>query len=418
MAYGIIRVEKVKRAAVGSMQYHNDRVPGEHSNEDIDPDKTKDNKEYVRHGSYRAEVAERIERNRTSGRKVRKDAVVLCEGIATASPEFFEGKTYEETMAYFDDVFEFVKAEAGADNLIHFTVHMDETTPHAHFGFTPIKDGSLSWKKFFDGKYALRAFQDRHWEQVGRKWGLERGEKSEDTGRTHKDTAQMKRDAARELHQVEQRVEQGRETLGEVEQQVAQTSERLEGLQQREVQLGEEIEELQPAAVTFPESVRQLVSSCGNGSRLQSAEAEKAELEPPTETIAESARSLWEARGSGKREEVLRSEIEGLRSRLSASEGESRELAGEIRELERGISRLERGIIGARERVQELAAQVRGCVEHVGERVAAVLTGFGVRAYAGAAPLSEHVRDVRDASRELGRAGSDQERGRGWDMSR
>lgn len=147
-------------------------------------------------------------------------------------------------------------------------------------------------------------------------------------------------------------------------------------------------------------------------------EVEQAELEPPTETIAESARSLWEARGSGKREEVLRSEIEGLRSRLSASEGESRELAGEIRELERGISRLERGIIGARERVQELAAQVRGCVEHVGERVAAVLTGFGVRAYAGAAPLSEHVRDVRDASRELGRAGSDQERGRGWDMSR
>lgn len=147
-------------------------------------------------------------------------------------------------------------------------------------------------------------------------------------------------------------------------------------------------------------------------------EVEQAELEPPAETIAESARSLWEARGSGKREEVLRSEIEGLRSRLSASEDESRELAGEIRELERGISRLERGIIGARERVQELAAQVRGYVEHVGERVAAVLTGFGVRAYAGAAPLSENVRDVRDASRELGRAGSDQERGRGWDMSR
>ena len=59
-------------------------------------------------------------------------------------------------MAYFDDVYEFVKGEAGEENLIHFTVHMDETTPHAHFGFTPIKDGALSWKKFFDGKYALQ----------------------------------------------------------------------------------------------------------------------------------------------------------------------------------------------------------------------------------------------------------------------
>lgn len=70
------------------------------------------------------------------------------------------------------------------------------------------------------------------------------------------------------------------------------------------------------------------------------------------------------------------------------------------------------------EQVRGLASRVRGFVDHVGERVAAVLAGFGVRAYAGAAPLSEHVRDVRDASRELGSSRLGQERGRGWDMSR
>ena len=106
-------------------------------------------KEYIEHGSYRAEVNDRIERFRESTRKVRKDAVVLAEGVATASPEFFEGKSCDEVMAYFDDVFEFCKAEFGERNLVHFTVHMDGITPHAHFGFTPIKDGTLSWKNYF-----------------------------------------------------------------------------------------------------------------------------------------------------------------------------------------------------------------------------------------------------------------------------
>lgn len=60
--------------------------------------------------------------------------VKLVEGIITASPEFFEGKSEEECRRFFEDAYEFVKAEMGAENMIHFTVHMDETTPHAHWG--------------------------------------------------------------------------------------------------------------------------------------------------------------------------------------------------------------------------------------------------------------------------------------------
>lgn len=185
MGYGICRVQKVKAAAVGSMQYHNDRLPGEHSNPNIDHSKRGDNAEFIKHGSYRAEVNDRIERFRKSDRKVRKDAVVLVEGVMTASPEFFEGKSRDEVMAFFRDGFDFVKSEVGEGNMVHFTVHMDESTPHAHFGFTPIKDGTLSWKNYFDGRDALRGWQDRFFEKVSKPWGLERGEK--DTGRTHKE---------------------------------------------------------------------------------------------------------------------------------------------------------------------------------------------------------------------------------------
>lgn len=402
MAYGIIRVQKVKRAAVGAMQYHNDRVPGEHSNEDIDPERTAYNKEYVKHGSYRAEVAERIERGRTSDRKVRKDAVVLCEGIATASPEFFEGKTYDGVMAYFDDVYEFVKKEAGEGNLIHFTVHMDETTPHAHFGFTPIKDGSLAWKKFFDGKYALRAFQDRHWEQVGKKWGLERGEKSEDTGRTHKETAQMKRDAARELHQVERQVEQGRDALGEVERQVAQTSERLEGLQQREVQLGEEIEELQPVAVTLPESVRIPVSSRGDGSRLQDADAEKAELGA---AVGELEQQVEAARA---RVEQLERDLPGLRdrvrelgARLDHARVAVRDAIAKLAEVPRGLSE------AAREMARALGKRIAG------ERPNPTMMAAEASRVAAGVSLRGETAAMKDASRQLERGNHARGGGRG-----
>lgn len=294
MGYGICRVQKVKAAAVGSMQYHNDRLPGEHSNPNIDHSKRGDNAEFIKHGSYRAEVNDRIERFRKSDRKVRKDAVVLVEGVMTASPEFFEGKSRDEVMAFFRDGFDFVKSEVGEGNMVHFTVHMDESTPHAHFGFTPIKDGTLSWKNYFDGRDALRGWQDRFFEKVSKPWGLERGEK--DTGRTHKDAAQMRRDAERELHEVQGQVDVKRTELDATNRDLAESTERLECLRQ-------EIEELEPAA----------------------------------QTVAEGVRTLWKDRSNGSREEELGRDIEGLRTRIS-------DLSSQIADVDRRADEIERGL--------------------------------------------------------------------------
>lgn len=297
MGYGICRVQKVKAAAVGSMQYHNDRLPGEHSNPNIDHSKRGDNAEFIKHGSYRAEVNDRIERFRKSDRKVRKDAVVLVEGVMTASPEFFEGKSRDEVMAFFRDGFDFVKSEVGEGNMVHFTVHMDESTPHAHFGFTPIKDGTLSWKNYFDGRDALRGWQDRFFEKVSKPWGLERGEK--DTGRTHKDAAQMRRDAERELHEVQGQVDVKRTELDATNRDLAESTERLECLRQ-------EIEELEPAA----------------------------------QTVAEGVRTLWKARSDGSREDVLGRDIEGLRTRISDISSQIADVDRRADEIERGLPRL------------------------------------------------------------------------------
>lgn len=303
MGYGIIRVQKVKAPAVGSMQYHNDRVPGQHSNEDIDQEKSNLNKEYIEHGSYRAEVNERIERFRESSRKIRKDAVVLAEGVATASPEFFDGKSREEVMAYFDDVFEFCKSEFGEQNLVHFTVHMDETTPHAHFGFTPIKDGTLSWKNYFDGRDALRGFQNRYWERVGKQWGLERGETG--SGRTHKTTQEMKREAQREIKELDKRKEC----------------------------LRQEVEEMEAA----------------------------------TPSLSEGVRTLWKARSDGSREEELGSAIEGLRGRISDLSSQIADCNGRAEGIERGLPALRARYRELAERFNDTRSRVEQALDRLRE---------------------------------------------------
>lgn len=197
--YAILRVQKCKGAEVGAMQYHNDREPGKHTNPDIDQSRTRLNREMCPHADYEGEIQARIDAGYKGARKVRKDAVRLVEGIVTASPEFFEGASAEEVRDFFEDALGFCREEFGESNLVHFTVHMDEETPHAHFGFVPLRDGKLSWKGFFPDKAALGAMQDRFYGRVGALYGLSRGEKRLDgqPARRHKSVAEYKAESRR-----------------------------------------------------------------------------------------------------------------------------------------------------------------------------------------------------------------------------
>ena len=170
--YAILRVQKCKGAAIGAMQYHNDREPGKHTNPDIDQTRTRLNREMRSHVDYEREVQARIDDGYSGERKVRKDAVKLVEGIVTASPEFFELADDDKVREFFDDAYRFCCDEFGESNMVHFTVHMDEETPHAHFGFVPLRDGKLSWKEFFPNKMALGKMQDRFYGRVGALYNL------------------------------------------------------------------------------------------------------------------------------------------------------------------------------------------------------------------------------------------------------
>lgn len=63
----------------------------------------------------------------------------------------------------------------GEKNIMRFTLHMDETTPHIHAVVVPLtKDGRLSAKEITGGPKGMEQLQDEYGAKMAR-FGLERG---------------------------------------------------------------------------------------------------------------------------------------------------------------------------------------------------------------------------------------------------
>lgn len=308
--YAILRVQKCKGAAIGAMQYHNDREPGKHTNQDIDPTRTRLNREMHAHVDYEREVQARIDGGYAGARKVRKDAVKLVEGIVTASPEFFETADDDEVRDFFDDAYKFCCDEFGEGNMVHFTVHMDEETPHAHFGFVPLRDGKLSWKGFFPDKAALGAMQDRFYGRVGALYGLSRGEKRKEGQpvRRHKSVAEYKAESRRvqaELDEKAEQLEAAREELASTRAQLAECRSQVEGFAARFERIKVELAQIVEAL-----SVRSFLGS------FKAKLAEFAENEVCKAALA-AGREFKTARDGKRAEKVL---VKGAREKVGEME--------------------------------------------------------------------------------------------------
>ncbi|HBI1182506.1 plasmid recombination protein [Klebsiella pneumoniae] len=197
MSYSIIRIEKIKSGTnTTGIQKHVQRENINYENEDIDHSKTHLNYDLVndRKQNFNDLIDEKIERNYTGKRKIRKDAVKHIDGMITSDNKFFSNQTPADTKRFFEHAKEFLEQEYGKDNLLYATVHMDEKTPHMHFGIVPItKDGRLSAKDVVGNKKALTSFQDRFNEYVNeRGYELERGTSRELTNRQHEQVSRYK----------------------------------------------------------------------------------------------------------------------------------------------------------------------------------------------------------------------------------
>jgi len=150
-------IEKYKAGAVGRMLDHYTRSrDAVLSRDNIDETRTHLNyavEIYEKDGQMKvgrtegkacwADVKGRMDGVEAStGKKVRKDAVVMADVVITA-PGNVPKQDLEKFFAY---AYEYVARRVGIDNMLGGYVHMDETTPHMHAAFTPIKDGKFSYK--------------------------------------------------------------------------------------------------------------------------------------------------------------------------------------------------------------------------------------------------------------------------------
>lgn len=186
--FAIHRVEKCKKTAVFGLQIEANRTVDDHEKgrnfdkSDIDWERTKLNQHFK--GLHCQNWSEGISQElKKAGitKAPKSNAVVLLDGLYTASPQWFEGKSKAEIIDFFKDCLKFHIQHYGIP--LNAVIHWDEKSPHLAVASVPILETSqgakLCAKEIMGGRADYRARQDQFFEQVAKSRGFERGERSD-----------------------------------------------------------------------------------------------------------------------------------------------------------------------------------------------------------------------------------------------
>ena len=167
-----MRIKKLKTDGnVGASIAHATRT---RETPNADPERTPDNW-YCWKGS--AEDVRKIgmkHYRQTLTDKVRKNAVRALELMMTLSPEVMQNKKFK-IHSYVNDCDTWAKKTFGEENVFFIAHHFDETTPHTSLFLTPKIDGKLNCRAMLGNRNKMSALQTDFYEQVGKKYELERG---------------------------------------------------------------------------------------------------------------------------------------------------------------------------------------------------------------------------------------------------
>jgi hypothetical protein len=181
MPYAVIRVAKIKTQAHAlSATGHNYRQEEHpHAIGNADKEAPHPNREYINQEKkdYWSLLEARIQE--AGVKRIRHDSVRGMEVILTGSPEGFirgqDGRAADYSKSkWAGDNLRFLQEKFGAKNIVSFTLHQDEKTPHIHAVLAPITDkNTLSADQLFNPT-SLRQLQTDYAESMA-PHGFERG---------------------------------------------------------------------------------------------------------------------------------------------------------------------------------------------------------------------------------------------------
>lgn len=187
--YAVYHMEK-GNVSSGGIGNHIDRKKGaEHTFQHADKSKMHLNQNFELNKycsmPLNKAIDERIKEGYKGSKAIRKDAVKYTTHILTGSHEKMKEieKNPEKLRDWVIENKKFLEREFGKENIVRFTIHRDEKTPHLHAVTVNLtSDGRLSAKEIIGNKKDMQNRQDRY-AQAMQSFGLERGLKN--TGIKH-----------------------------------------------------------------------------------------------------------------------------------------------------------------------------------------------------------------------------------------
>jgi len=174
MAFAVAHISKGK-GSVKALGRHIDR---EKIPLNADPEKVDLNQHFIQSGrSLEADISARLAEGYTSKKPIRKDAVKCLNIVLSGSHERMKQIEADpkKLQEWVNENRAFLEERYGAKNLVRFSLHLDERTPHIHAAIVPLtEDGRLSAKEVMGDSRKMTEFQTAYGQRMA-KFGLKRG---------------------------------------------------------------------------------------------------------------------------------------------------------------------------------------------------------------------------------------------------
>lgn len=131
-------------------------------------------------------------------------------------------KRMPEIEAWAKDAYAFMCKKYGEQNIAAFVVHLDEANPHVHCTVLPLTEKNrFSFIKTFmggvDSRDALSKYMENlhteYADEVGMKYGMERGDSIKETGAVHRTTEEYRRKLWKDAQEKEEEVRENTRTI-------------------------------------------------------------------------------------------------------------------------------------------------------------------------------------------------------------